>query len=337
MAKYFYASLTRISDLDRVPFGLEFRPRHDWQTGDYVAGEVITSMSVGLAPVELAGGRQVNVLDGDVVVGALGKRCATLEFVGDWREVGDDLRLELLTAAGVFGKCSDKSAFLPPPLPLRYRGHVIRGGKTCHMRDYVRPVPAARFTAPVVLIIGTSMDAGKTLTAKAAIRALKARGLRVGGAKFTGVGRYRDILAMSDAGADCIYDFVDAGLPSSCCPREEFEGSIDHLLAYLAAEGVDVVVAEAGASPLEPYNGDVVIERLKDLVRCTILCASDPYAVVGVMNAFGAKPDLIAGRATSTTAALDLLAKLCPVKALNLLNRASLPELDKLLTDHLGL
>ena len=32
------------------------------------------------------------------------------------------------------------------------------------------------------------------------------------GTKLTGAGRYRDILAMRDAGADYIFDFVDAGL-----------------------------------------------------------------------------------------------------------------------------
>ena len=66
----------------------------------------------------------------------------------------------------------------------------------------------------------------KTTAAKRIVRVLKARGLRVGGAKLTGVGRYRDILGMRDAGADFVLDFVDAGLPSTACPADEFEPAL---------------------------------------------------------------------------------------------------------------
>ena len=99
-----------------------------------------------------------------------------------------------------------------------------------------------------------------------------------------------------------IHDFVDVGLPSNVCDSQEFRQSLDSLLSRIAATKPDVLVAEAGASPLEPYNGDVAVERLKDQVRCTVLCASDPYAVVGVTRGFGFDPDLVSGVATSTSA-----------------------------------
>ena len=47
------------------------------------------------------------------------------------------------------------------------------------------------------------------------------------------------------------------------------------------------MVVEAGASPLEPYNGSVVVDYLKDQTCFTVLCASDPYAALGVQAAFG--------------------------------------------------
>ena len=58
-------------------------------------------------------------------------------------------------------------------------------------------------------------------------------------------------------------------------------------MARLASVDADVVVAEAGASPLELYNGATAIEELDTNVRCTVLSASDPYAVAGVTTAFG--------------------------------------------------
>ena len=41
------------------------------------------------------------VLSGGVIVGALGTRAATLQIVGDWRDIGPDLEMESLSMAGV--------------------------------------------------------------------------------------------------------------------------------------------------------------------------------------------------------------------------------------------
>ena len=91
------------------------------------------------------------------------------------------------------------------------------------------------------------------------------------------------------------------------------------------------VVAEAGASPLEPYNGAAAIDELGDNICCTILCASDPYAVVGVEKAFGLKPDLVSGPAASTSAAIDLVHKLTGVDAINVMDTGCLPALRRVL------
>jgi hypothetical protein len=186
------------------------------------------------------------------------------------------------------------------------------------------------------MLIGTSMSSGKTTSARVIIRRLKRMGLRVVGTKLTGAGRFRDILAMSDAGADAIFDFVDVGLPSTVCETSEYRAALRNLLGRIAEAKPDVLVAEAGASPLEPYCGDVAVAELRDSVRCTVLCASDPYAVVGVMKGFGFEPDLVSGVATSTSAGVKVIRKLAGTPALNLLDVASHEELDQLLHDQLG-
>jgi ABC-type Fe3+-hydroxamate transport system substrate-binding protein len=116
-----------------------------------------------------------------------------------------------------------------------------------------------------------------------------------------------------------------------------FRDAIRPLLQKIASLEPDVVVAEAGASPLEPYNGSAAIEELGDNICCTILCASDPYAVVGVEKAFGLKPDLVSGPATSTSAAIDLVHKLAGVEAINIMDRDSLPALRRILKQTLKL
>jgi uncharacterized NAD-dependent epimerase/dehydratase family protein len=215
---------------------------------------------------------------------------------------------------------------------LEYRGHVARGDRKVVMKDFVPTSGAPPFTGPIVLVVGTSMEAGKTSAAKVIIRQLKSAGLRVVGAKLTGAGRYRDILAMRDAGADAVLDFVDAGLPSSICPQPEYREALERLLAMIGEQVPDVVVAEAGASPLEPYNGATLLAKIAEQFRCTVLCASDPYAVFGVVQGFGIVPDLVAGVATNTTAGIELIRRLTGLAALDLHDSSSRPRLREILT-----
>lgn len=330
----FLTSVTRNAPFRREALETAPLPRDGWRTGDYVVGRVLSGLPN--VRIEAPNGRLVEVLEGDRVVGVLGKRYATLETTGDWEEIGDDLVMQALTVAGVFGRATSHSRSLPPLVDLLYEGHVEVGGEPARMADFaLRPSDDA-FEAPVILLIGTSMSSGKTASAKTIVRALKQRGLRVGGTKLTGVGRYRDVLGMADAGADVILDFVDAGLPSTVCAREVFEPALDCIISNLAREGVDVVVAEAGASPLEPYNGDTVVDRLNDSVALTVLCASDPYAVVGVTDAFGTRPDLVAGLCTSTRAGIELVERLSGAPTLNLIDQGSVPALESILDEALA-
>ncbi|HEY9607479.1 MAG TPA: hypothetical protein V6C85_38195 [Allocoleopsis sp.] len=333
---YLFSSLTRISDLASRSFVVHPLPREQWATGDYVVGTVIPPVHK-LSTVELPNGRMASVLEGDSIVGTFGIRRATLEAVGDWQSIGSDGRMENLTTAGLFGRATSTSFLLSPLTSLVYRGHVLREDRKVCMQDFVPALPESPYNCPTLLIIGTSMSAGKTTAARVIVHQLKQLGLKIVGAKLTGAGRYRDILSMGDAGADKIFDFVDVGLPSSVCPPEQFRISLRQLLAMIAAEKPDAVVAEAGASPFEPYNGAVVLEELKEKICCTVLCASDPYAVVGVTQSFGLTPDLISGVATSTTAGVELVEKLTGVKALTLTERQSLPDLMCILKEKLKL
>ena len=327
-----HASLTRITDFDRAGFACEPLPREQWELGDYVIGSVNIRRG-GFSSVELPSGRMVDAVEGDSVVGVLGVRHATLEVVGSWEAVGTDGRMNLLSAGGLMGRATSVSGTLGSPIHVEYQGHAMRDGSKLQMQDFARvPSRARDYEVPTILIIGTSMSAGKTTCAKVIVRQLKHAGYRVAGAKLTGAGRYRDILAMRDAGADAVFDFVDVGLPSSVVDREYFRARLRNLLGLIVEAEPDVVVAEVGASPLEPYNGDTALEEMQGSVALTVLCASDPYAVVGVMQGFDMmRPDVVAGVATSTSAGVEVVEKLSGARALNMLNPDSIPELRELL------
>lgn len=333
---HFYTSVTRCSDLWTRPFETGVLPRERWRTADFVAAEVIGRPNA-LYRCETKTGRIAELLTGDRIIGALGERAATLEGVGSWRAVGDDGEMAALTGAGLLGRATSTSLLLPSFMRLRYLGHVQRGGRALGMGDFVKPSPSPGPAVPIVLVIGTSMSAGKTSSARVIIRELRALGLRVAAAKVTGAARFRDILSFRDAGACEVFDFVDEGLPSTICPGETFAPALERMLARISASGADVVVIEAGASPLEPYNGDLALERIHADTRMTVLCASDPYAVVGVQSAFGLRPDVVSGPAANTTAAVALVRRLADVPALNLMDGEARPALRAMLIERFGI
>jgi hypothetical protein len=339
-APAFRSSLTRIWPDDAAPPSVEVLPRSRWASGDYVVGEV-DRVWAGRT-VELADGREVPLAPGDFVVGALGSRFATLEATGSWEDVGDDGIVHLLGGGGILGRVRSISSLLAPLVRLRYSGHVMDGGEKRTMRSCVRRMAPAGASAtprttPVVLLTGSSMSAGKTTAARVVIRRLRAMGLRVAAAKLTGAGRYRDILAMRDAGAEAIFDFVDGGLPSTHCPTPDFREAADHILAGLDAVAADVAVVEIGASPLEPYNGTTAVDLLRDRIRFHILCASDPYAVVGVLKAYGVVPDLVTGTTSNTEAGVQLVHRLTGLRALDVRLPSALSDLDAALRTALAL
>ncbi len=323
-------SLSRIAQLDH--FVLKPLPRGEWAAGDYVVGEVIGLPGPGIG-IELTNGRMIQVDLGDRLLGAFGVRFATLEATGTWEAIGPDDRMTAMTTGGLFGRLTSKSPLIPTLTELVYRSHVIVAGRKATMRDFALSNTGRTFELPVLLIVGSSMSAGKTRSAQIIIRRLKALGLRVLAAKLTGAGRYHDLLTMRDAGADYVFDFVDAGLPSTICPEADYRRAAGALLSQMATTPVDVAVIEAGASPLEPYNGETAITLLEPHLRMMVLCTSDPYAAAGLIQAFQRKPDLVAGIACNTDAGQALIHKLTGLPSLHLLDPAALPVLDGMLKE----
>jgi hypothetical protein len=336
MSRTFLSSVTRISDLTENNFGITPLARDQWSTGDYVVGKV-QEISGYASAIELANGRMINVMEDDLVVGSFGTRVATLEAVGDWRAIDDSGQLNALTSAGLFGRTTSLSPFIAAPMPLQYQGHVTRDANKVTMAVCLPEIPLVKFDIPVILIVGTSMSAGKTTSGRVIVHMLSQMGLKVVGAKLTGAARYRDMLSFGDAGASAIYDFVDAGLPSSAVDEGTYRKALDYLLSLIARDKPDVVVAEAGASPLEPYNGAIAKEVIRGHVKFKLLCAQDPYAVVGVQQAFQRAPDLVAGGAANTDAAIALVEKLTGLPAMNLMDTACRDRLAEMLRQALGL
>lgn len=331
MVKRFLTSITRVTDLAVRPFDVTVMPREEWATGDYVECEVVGTPGP-LYRVELPSGRRTPVMPGDRIVGALGRRAATHECVGDWRDIGEGLVLHQLTGAGLLGKVTSNSRWVGRPMELAYCGHAVRDTKI-NIADFVTPVAQAGYSLPTVLVAGTSMSAGKTLTGRIIIRELAMRGVSVVAAKLAGAAGYKDALSYADAGASHVFDYVDAGLVSTACPREDYAAGLETLLDRMARTGADSALGEIGASPAEPYNGDIALSRLAPHVKLMALCASDAYAVQGFIAACALRPDFVTGPAANNSASRALVEKLTGLPALDLGDEEAVAALGILLED----
>lgn len=328
-----HASITRIAGLAERDYDVVTRPREDWATGDYVCVQVARRPAYDVS-VENQQGRRVELMEGERLVGAFGTRRATRGYVGSWRDVADDGRMHVLTGGGVLGRVTSASPTASTPIELTYEGHVAVDGEVTTMADHGLPAASPTLDVPVVTVLGTSMSAGKTMSGRVVTRVLVEEGYDVAACKLTGAGTYDDVQSMAVAGADPIADFVDAGLPTTVVPEQRYRKAIGGVLDRV--QDADVVVAEIGASPLEPYNGAAAVDLLGDNVAFTLLCATDPYAVVGIEEAFDCEPDLVAGIATNTTAGVDLVEELADCPALNLQDEDTKEPLREKLVDALA-
>ena len=181
-----------------------------------------------------------------------------------------------------------------------------------------REVPSV---PPVVYVMGTCMNAGKTAAASVLVRAFSRAGLKVGGAKLTGVSLMRDILSMLDYGADVALDFTDAGVVSTS--PDTAPGVAHILFSELAADGVDVIVAETGDGIMGEYGVQALIgdPALRDRGSAFVLCANDPVGVAGgveyLRERFSIGVDVITGPATDNRVGVRFVERDLGLPAIN--------------------
>jgi len=258
--------------------------------GGVVVVRVLTSKTT-YDQIELPSGRLSKVKPGDVVAGALGHRKALFGYSGHVPdEIRPGARLHLLNLGGVIGLCDSVNPDLGQPFVCEVLGQVLhfpylgeRVGLPAHIAQGAIPLDD-RLEAggiPVVAVVGSCMNSGKTQAACALIQAFAHRGLKVAAGKATGVSLRRDVLAMEDAGARRTLIFTDLGVVTTTpavAPRVART-----LLTHLAGDAPDVIVLELGDGLLGLYGVDAILDDpgLRGAFRAIVLAANDPVAAWG--------------------------------------------------------
>jgi len=281
--------------------------------------------------LELPSGRFSQVKPGDVVAGALGHRKALFGYSGHLPErvaAGD--RLNLLNLGGVIGVCDGINPDLGEPFVGEVIGQVLhfpllgeRVGFPAHISQGAIPLEAVLEVAgvPVVAVVGTCMNAGKTQAACALVQAFAHRGLKVAAGKATGVSLRRDVLAMEDAGARRTLIFTDLGVVTTTA--EVAPRVARTILTRLAADRPDVIVLELGDGVLGLYGVDAILADpgLKGAFGAVVLAANDPVAAWGgvrlLEERFGVATSAVTGPATDNVAGTRLVERETGVAAIN--------------------
>ena len=248
--------------------------------------------------IEDVTGRMVSLRSGDILAGVLGSRRALRGYAGEVPAklaVGDNI--EVLNLGGVLGKCTSMNPEIGPPFQAEVLGSILsfpelgdRVGKPATIRDNAVPMATTlECKLPIVFVVGTCMNAGKTIAATEIVRGLARSGFRVGAVKLTGVSLLRDALSMQDAGAVAFLTFNDAGLASTHpgTTVAAAKGLLNQIAKNRAARP-DVIVAELGDGILGEYGVQDILgaQDITNLAAAWVMAAPDPVACWGAAKLF---------------------------------------------------
>lgn len=292
------------------------------------AGDVVIvralSESVTYGNLELPNGRLAKINRNDVLIGVLGKRRALKGFVGDVPgsvKAGD--RLHLLNMGGVIGVCLGHHSSLSDAIEVEVLGLAANeNGVILNIGDHaLKPTASMKPSAPIVVVAGTCMNSGKTVAATEIIKQAHHAGLKVCGAKMSGVAALRDTLNMEDHGAFQTASFLDCGLPSTV-DYGDLAPVAKAILNHLNSFEPDLIVVELGDGIVGGYAVDSVLkdEEIKDAISSFVFCASDYVGVVGgmaVLQSLGIEIDVVAGSVTDSQMGEDFVEEHYNVKAGN--------------------
>ncbi len=218
-------------------------PSRPPRAGDLVAAEVV---SVGKhTTIEHRSGVTFSLFPGDHIIGAFGNRYATDQFEGYVPTQTPEM-FDLLSIGGVCGHVVSRHAAMSEPTRLRFLGAVSDlHGRPLNLSQFRLPSRDVGSTCEVILVVGASMNSGKTTTVGTLIRALVGSGFRVGAAKVTGTAAGKDGRYFASCGAERVLDFTDVGHPSTyMLSLHELLDIYCTLLAHLQDDNPDYIVIE---------------------------------------------------------------------------------------------
>lgn len=295
-----------------------------------------------LNTLEFTDGRLGKLWQWDKIPAVLGARYAATEFAGfvpKTIQVGNELYL--LCESGIVGSISGVFEAWGRPMKVKVLGNILdKYGKPMNLKEFKLPeVKDTKKFVPLIILLGTRMDSGKTTMACKVGYGLRVLGKKVAGLKLTGVAFTQDLMKLKDAGVWPVYDFVDMGLPSTCNgkPAEIIEGAMS-LINLVKKVNPTCILVEFGDAVLGEYHVGDILQNLefKSQIKIVILAANDLAGIKGtkdILFEWGIKIDLVTGPIANSKIGVELIRKYFHLEAES--NQHDIPKTIELLNKKL--
>jgi len=239
--------------------------------------------------------------------------------------------IDLLARSGVIGVLKTKNSKVKDPTRVKILGFVCdKNGKVINTRNFSLIHPRKKIkTTPrsrLILVCGSSMNSGKSVSAAACCWALSAMGYGVRASKVTGTASLKDILHMNDAGAEHYSDFTYLGFPSTYMLDPDELHTIFNLLDlkyannpknFWIVELADGIIQRETAMLL---SSEEVLSR----VHRFIFCANDAFGAIGGLRILKEKlnitPHAISGICSSSPLLVRELSQFTDIPVFNNIN-----------------
>ena len=249
--------------------------------------------------VQLPSGRPSLIFPGDAVVAACGARYAPDQFEG-LAEI-DPAGADLLAGGGCLGRMVARNARIKPATRLLPVGRLCdAAGGAVNLARFALPANAQADAIPVIMVLGTAMNSGKTTATAQLALGLRLAGYKVAALKGTGTGAFGDYNEYADTGAHWVADFTDAGMVTTYRePLSRVKAGLECLLGHAAAQGCDIAVMEIADGLFQRETGALVADPwMRERLSGLVFACGDAVAAAGgvaILASHGMRPDALTG------------------------------------------
>lgn len=321
-AKKAYTTRFVAEAIELDPHGYDVLPEAAPQAGDVVLARVA---EIGKhTKLESPVSRRQTMFLGDEILIAYGNRYAPDQFLA---VVPDDLRpCHLVAGGGLAATVLEQHAAIDQPTAIEPIGLLSRNGRIVNLQDAaphrIHNAHQLPGRPPVIAVLGTSMNSGKSTTLGCLVKGLTTAGLNVSAGKATGTGAGNDPRLFTDGGATKVLDFTDFGYPTTFkLDYETVRGLLTSLIDALTFSATDVVVIEIADGVYQGETARLLSDPVfHDAVDHVIFSAADALGAAGglqVLRGSGVNVAAVSGVLTASPLAAKEAASVLDTEVIN--------------------
>ncbi|GAB3272461.1 DUF1611 domain-containing protein [Arthrobacter pigmenti] len=304
-AKKAYTTRFAAEAIEQDPHGFELMQEVAPQPGDVVLARV---NGIGQhTRLESPASRRQTMFVGDEILVAYGNRYAPDQFHSVVPSNLDDCHL--VAGGGLASLVLEQHAGIKPATTISPVGLLAREGRPVNLRDVaphqIHPTHEQPGRPPVIAVLGTSMNSGKSTTLGCLVKGLTTAGLTVSAGKATGTGAGNDPRLFVDGGATHVLDFTDFGYPTTFkLDYETIRSLLTSMIDALTLTTTDAVVIEIADGVYQGETARLLRDPVfQEAVDHVLFSAADSLGAAGglqVLNKAGVNVAAVSGLLTAS-------------------------------------